>query len=85
MRRLLLALALSGFAASAPAGEAARSRAETRLQRAGFELVGEAKRKGDFVILNATRDSIAWLFVIDGRSGEIVGQKPLGLPASIAD
>lgn len=68
---------LSGVAV-ANANETARGRAELRLERAGFELVGEPRRKGDFLIVTATRESIAWRLVVDGRSGEIVGQKPLG-------
>ena len=62
----------------AGANDTMRGRAETRLERAGFELVGEPRRKGDFLIVTATRESVSWRLVVDGRSGEIVGQKPLG-------
>lgn len=63
----------------AGANEAARGRAEARLERAGFELVGEPRRKGDFLVITATRESLSWRIVVDQRSGEIVGQKPIGV------
>ncbi len=68
-------------AACGPTGadEAGRGRAEARLERAGFELVGEPRRKGDFLVIIATRESVSWRIVVDQRSGEIVGQKPIGL------
>ena len=49
-----------------------------RLERAGFELVGAPRRKGDFLIVTATRESVSWRIVVDHRSGEIVGQRPIG-------
>jgi hypothetical protein len=58
--------------------EPRRGRAETRLERAGFELVGEPRRKGDFLIVTVTRESLSWRIVVDQRSGEIVGQKLIG-------
>ncbi len=53
------------------------SRLETRLIREGYVLIGEPRRKGDFVILTASRASVPWRLVVDGRTGEIIGQKPL--------
>ncbi len=63
----------------AGANETVRARAEARLERAGFELVGEPRRKGDFLVITATRESLSWRIVVDQRSGEIVGQKPIGV------
>jgi hypothetical protein len=53
------------------------SRLESRLTREGFVVIGEPRRKGDFVILTASRASVPWRLVVDGRTGEIIGQKPL--------
>ena len=86
MRRFVSSLLLLGLLSGpASAAEAARGKIESRLQRAGFELVGEARRKGEFLVMHAARDGITWLLVVDGRTGQIVGEKPLGLPASAAD
>ncbi len=75
----LMFLACSPAVAQEPAGqENRRGRAEIRLERAGFELVGEPRRKGDFLIVTATRESVSWRIVVDRRSGEIVGQRPIG-------
>ncbi len=65
--------------------ETRRGRAEARLERAGFELVGAPRRKGDFLIVTATRESISWRIVVDQRSGEIVGQRPIGFAPQVAD
>ncbi len=53
------------------------SRLETRLVREGFTAVGDWRRKGDFVVVTASKASIPWRLVLDGRTGEIIGQKPL--------
>jgi hypothetical protein len=78
-RALLPQAALAAEASPLSAGytQSIPSRLETRLTREGFVLVGEPRRKGDFVILTASRASVPWRLVIDGRTGEIIGQKPL--------
>ncbi len=53
------------------------NRLEMRLVREGFTAVGEWRRKGDFVVVTASKASIPWRLVLDGRTGEIIGQKPL--------
>jgi hypothetical protein len=71
--------ALAAEAAPLSAGytQTIPSRLETRLTRDGYVLIGEPRRKGDFVILTASRASVPWRLVVDGRTGEIIGQKPL--------
>ncbi len=61
------------------------SRVETRLLREGFVLVGDYRRKGDFVVLTASKASVPWRLVLDGRTGEIIGQKPLAASGLISD
>ncbi len=73
------------FAHETGPGETRHRRTEARLERAGFELVGAPRRKGDFLIVTATRESISWRIVVDQRSGEIVGQRPIGYAPQVAD
>jgi len=80
-----ISLAVSAPVSDAFAAETARSRVEARLEHDGFELVGESRRKGDVLIVTATRESISWLLVVDRRSGEIVGQRPLVILPANAD
>lgn len=71
---LLVAAAL--FAAPAAAAEARPFQAQ--LERAGFALQGEARTRGDLLLVEARRRDMSWLLVIDRRTGTIVGQRPLG-------
>jgi hypothetical protein len=59
---------------------AARVRLEARLQSQGYAVTGETRRKGDFIILTASRSNAPWRLVVDGRTGEIVGQRLLSGP-----
>jgi hypothetical protein len=59
------------------ATDPARQRLDTRLRREGYTLVGELRRKGDFIIVTANRGSAPWRLVVDHRSGEIIGRKPI--------
>jgi hypothetical protein len=61
------------------------SRLETRLVREGFVSIGDWRRKGDFVVVTASKSSVPWRLVLDGRTGEIIGQKPLSAPGSQND
>lgn len=59
------------------AAETQRRGVRAELHRAGYEVVGETRRKGDLVIVTATRESVSWRLVVDGRTGAIIGQRPL--------
>jgi hypothetical protein len=71
------AIAAEASPLSAGYTQSITARLETRLTREGYILIGEPRRKGDFVILTASRASVPWRLVVDGRTGEIIGQKPL--------
>ncbi|MGL4638029.1 MAG: hypothetical protein ACRCWF_18770 [Beijerinckiaceae bacterium] len=55
-----------------------RQRLAARLAQEGFVTTGDTRRKGQFVILEATRAGTTWRLVLDGNTGEIVGRRPLG-------
>jgi hypothetical protein len=65
--------------------EAVRDRMVVKLAQQGFALTGEPRRKGQFVILLATRSGVPWRLVIDGTTGEIIGRRPLGQLISLHD
>jgi hypothetical protein len=66
-------------------GDLGRSRLESQLSREGFALTGEARRKGDFIIVTASKSNAPWRLVLDGRTGEIIGQRPLGGAIPVSD
>jgi hypothetical protein len=65
--------------------EAIRDRMTLKLAQQGFALTGEPRRKGQFVIIQATRSGVPWRLVIDGTTGEIIGRRPLGQLISLSD
>ncbi len=80
------------YASAAPAAEAAtpqageliggladreRGRVADRLRRESFALVGEARRKGEIIVATAVQNGVPWRLVIDARTGEIIGRRPL--------
>jgi uncharacterized iron-regulated membrane protein len=85
MKRLALSVLLLSAPAAASAAETALARAEARLQRAGFQTIGEARRKGGLIIVEASRGGHAWRLVVDSRTGEIVGQRPTSGGAPVGD
>lgn len=54
-----------------------RTRLAARLASSGFVLVGEPRRKGQFVVLNAMKQGNDWRLVVDGVTGDIIGKKPV--------
>lgn len=75
--RPALLAGLCALPSAAPAGETPRRAVQAELHRAGYEVVGEARRKGELLIVTATRERVSWLLVVDGRTGAIIGQRPL--------
>jgi hypothetical protein len=65
-------------AVARPAALLPEARIGERLARDGYELVGIPTRKGDLVVLSATRTGTVWRLVIDPRTGGIIGLRPLG-------
>jgi hypothetical protein len=59
-----------------------RTRVEQSLRRENFTLVGEARRKGQLLILTAVQQGVPWRLVIEGGSGEIIGRRPLAETAA---
>ncbi len=57
------------------------ARLQRNLQRDGFVLSDDARRKGQMVIVTGVQRSVhhnvPWRLVIDVQSGEIVGRRPL--------
>jgi hypothetical protein len=66
-----------------PASVAPEARVTERLARDGYEMVGAPVRKGDLVVLSATRTGTTWRLVIDPRTGGIIGQRPVGSPLPV--
>jgi hypothetical protein len=72
-------------AATPPAGdlagtglsEAERLAIGRRLGREKFTLTGDIRRKGPMIVALAVQQGAPWRLVIDSRSGEIVGRRPL--------
>jgi hypothetical protein len=64
--------------------EAERTRISERLRREDFLPVGEPRRKGTLVILVAVRQDVPWRLVLDGRSGDIIGRRPMAEAISLA-
>ena len=54
-----------------------RTRLAARLASSGFVLVGDPRRKGQFVVLNAMKQGNDWRLVVDGITGDIIGKKPV--------
>jgi hypothetical protein len=54
-----------------------RGRVADRLRRENFNLVGEARRKGELIVAIAVQQGVPWRLVIDARTGEIIGRRPL--------
>ncbi len=48
-----------------------------RLEQESLTLVGEARRKGQLVVVTGVRQGVPWRLVIDTQTGEIVGRRPL--------
>jgi hypothetical protein len=69
------ALAAEAAPLTASIGDMARVRLEARLQAQGYTMTGETRRKGEFLIVTANRSNAPWRLVVDGRTGEIVGQR----------
>jgi hypothetical protein len=59
-------------------GEAGLLLLEGRLRREGYALLGDVRRKGPLVIITASRANASWRLVMDSRSGEIIGRRPMG-------
>jgi hypothetical protein len=90
-RRLFLAalagIALFSLPPRSTAAEAAplsagfvdvvRTQVDQRLQKEGYVQFGEVRRKGNFLIVTASKGPTPWRLVVDARTGEIVGQRPL--------
>jgi hypothetical protein len=57
--------------------DAERMRMAGRLQREGFALAGDIRRKGQLIVAVALQQGVPWRLVIDGQSGEIIGRRPL--------
>jgi hypothetical protein len=84
-RRSLLLLLIAGVigALVRDRGEAAeaatplndRDQVARRLAKDGYTLLGEPRRKGQFVVAVAMRGGAPWRLVIDAASAEIVGRK----------
>jgi hypothetical protein len=84
-RRSLLMLIIAGFigALVRQRGEAAeaatplndREQVARRLAKDGYALIGEPRRKGQFMVAVAVRGGAPWRLVIDTASAEIVGRK----------
>jgi hypothetical protein len=81
-------LASTGFAAEAATRDNAvavggsyagieRTRIAARLASNGFVLTGDIRRKGQFIVINATKEGADWRLVLDGVSGEIIGKRPV--------
>jgi hypothetical protein len=47
-----------------------------RLAKSGFQLNGDLRHKGQFILLNATKEGADWRLVLDGNTGEIIGKRP---------
>ena len=60
------------------APDADQVRLQRNLQRDGFVLADDARRKGQMVIVTGVQRNVPWRLVIDVQSGEIVGRRPLG-------
>jgi hypothetical protein len=58
-------------------GEQERARVADRLRRENFSLVGDARRKGELFVATAVQQGVPWRLVIDARTGEIIGRRPL--------
>jgi hypothetical protein len=63
-----------------PAAIPAEASVTERLARDGYEMVGAPVRKGELVVLSASRTGTVWRLVIDPRTGGIIGQRPVGSP-----
>jgi hypothetical protein len=59
------------------APDADQVRLQRNLQRDGFVLADDARRKGQMIIVTGVQRNVPWRLVIDVQSGEIVGRKPL--------
>jgi hypothetical protein len=59
------------------APDADQARLQRNLQRDGFVLADDARRKGQMIIVTGMQRSVPWRLVIDVQSGEIVGRRPL--------
>jgi hypothetical protein len=72
----------SSLAINLPLADAPRTADVLKLQRIlqkeGFVLNADARRKGQMVIVTGVQRSRPWRLVIDAQSGEIVGRRPLG-------
>ncbi len=65
--------------------EPVRDRITLKLTQQGFVINGEPRRKGQFVVVLATRASVPWRLVIDGTTAEIIGRRPLGQLISLQE
>jgi hypothetical protein len=91
-RRFIFAASLAAVIAHPPAAiatdgaftSAERARIAARLERENFTLTGELRRKGQLVILVAVQQDVTWRLVLDGRSGDIIGRRPLAETISLA-
>jgi hypothetical protein len=85
IRRSLLTILIAGVVVAlvrhrGEAAEAAtplndREQVAQRLAKEGYALIGEPRRKGQFVVAVAVRGGASWRLVIDKASAEIVGRK----------
>jgi hypothetical protein len=73
----VLLAGLSALLSEASAAETSRRAMRAELHRAGYDVVGEARRRGELLIVTATRENISWRLVVDARTGAIIGQRPL--------
>ncbi|MGL4241013.1 MAG: hypothetical protein ACRCTI_07865 [Beijerinckiaceae bacterium] len=73
---------LAGDGVSASLTESDRAAIEQRLRSQNYVLTGDIRRKGALIVALGVQQGVPWRLVIDGRSGEIIGRRPLAETAS---